>query len=76
LSKPSAVSLPLVLLLIDYYLKKPFEFKVKVPFFVLSLLFGVIALYAINMLMVTIDLVLYFKYLPRQTKSAATSVSE
>ncbi len=49
LSKGQAVTLPVVLLLIDYYLKRPFNIKLaieKVPFFILSLVFGIIAVYA------------------------------
>jgi tetratricopeptide (TPR) repeat protein len=42
-SKIAAVTLPLSLLLIDYYLERPFKSKVlveKVPYFLISLLFG------------------------------------
>jgi len=49
LSKAQAVTLPLVLLLIDYYLNRKFSFKIlleKLPFFVLSITFGIIAIYA------------------------------
>ena len=47
LSKSMAVTLPLVLILIDYYYKRKFKNKViveKIPFFVLSILFGIIAI--------------------------------
>ncbi len=43
-SKITAVTLPLSLLLIDYYLGRPLKSKVlieKVPFFILSLIFGI-----------------------------------
>ncbi len=49
LSKAQAVTLPLVLVLIDYYRGRTFDTKViteKAPFFILSLLFGVLAIYA------------------------------
>ena len=42
-----AVTLPVVLLLFDYYLERPFSWKVifeKIPFFILSLLFGILAI--------------------------------
>lgn len=43
-SKITAVTLPLSLLLIDYYLERPFQSKVfieKIPFFIFSLAFGI-----------------------------------
>ena len=43
LSKPAAVILPVVLLLLDYWKSRPFNWKMvaeKVPFFILSLVFG------------------------------------
>jgi tetratricopeptide (TPR) repeat protein len=43
-SKITAVTLPLSLLLIDYYLERPFKSKVfieKIPFFLFSLIFGI-----------------------------------
>ncbi|MBF0484038.1 MAG: tetratricopeptide repeat protein [Candidatus Omnitrophica bacterium] len=49
LSKPTAVSFPIVLLLIDYYRSGKIDKKQifdKTPFFILSLIFGCIALYA------------------------------
>ena len=49
LSKPAAVCLPLVLVLIDYYIDKKFSWKSlvsKIHFFILSLAFGVITIYA------------------------------
>ncbi|MFH0892969.1 MAG: tetratricopeptide repeat protein [Bacteroidota bacterium] len=48
-SKSMAVTLPLVLLAIDFYLKRPLKKKVlieKIPFFALALLFGVIAIFS------------------------------
>ncbi|MBT3208681.1 MAG: tetratricopeptide repeat protein [Bacteroidetes bacterium] len=47
LSKPMAVTLPVVLVLLDYFYKRKFNTKLvleKVPFFVLALLFGIIAI--------------------------------
>jgi tetratricopeptide (TPR) repeat protein len=47
LSKSMAVTLPVLLLLIDYYWKRPFTWKgayPKIPFFALSLVFGIIAI--------------------------------
>lgn len=48
LSKSAAVSLPVLLLLIDYYkTRKLFSFRViaeKVPFFIIAFLFGVVAI--------------------------------
>lgn len=45
LSKPAAVTLPVVLILLDYYLKGRITKKdilTKIPFFLLSILFGII----------------------------------
>lgn len=47
LSKSAAVTLPLIFILIDYYLKRTdikYIFFEKIPFFALSLIFGIIAL--------------------------------
>ena len=49
LSKSAAVVLPLVMLLVDYLVKRKWSFAVileKIPFFMFSLLFGIIALYS------------------------------
>lgn len=49
LSKAQAVTLPLILLLIDYYLSRKFTFAVileKVPFFILALAGGIVAIFA------------------------------
>ncbi len=49
LSKGMAVTLPLVLLLVDYYKGRKFNTKSffeKIPFIMLSIVFGVIAIYA------------------------------
>jgi lipoprotein NlpI len=49
LSKAQAVTLPLVLILIDYLHSRKISLKTileKIPFFVLSLIFGIIAIYA------------------------------
>ncbi len=51
LSKSMAITLPLVLLLIDYLLHRKHDkymFIDKVPFFLLSLIFGIIAVYSQN----------------------------
>jgi len=48
LSKIQAVSLPLALIMVDYYLEKRFSFKQipdKIPFFILSLVTGVAGIY-------------------------------
>src|SRR5205823_708637 len=47
LSKPSAVTLAPMLLLLDYYLSRKFDKKVfleKIPFFTIALFFGVLTL--------------------------------
>jgi len=47
LSKSAAVILPILLILFDYYLNKPFNKKMffeKIPFFILSIILGFIAL--------------------------------
>ncbi len=47
LSKPAAIILPLVLLLLDHWYDRSFNWKVwveKIPFFILSLLFGFITI--------------------------------
>jgi len=47
LSKPAAVIFPLLLFCIDYYLKRPFNYALflqKIPFFVLSVIFGITTL--------------------------------
>lgn len=49
LSKAQAVTLPIALLLIDYFYNKKIELKdilYKIPFLILSLIFGIIAIYA------------------------------
>lgn len=49
LSKAQAVTLPLALLVIDYFNSRKFGWKMvleKVPFFFLSLVFGIVAVYA------------------------------
>lgn len=49
LSKAQAVTLPVIMLLVDWYRKEKFTGKLlleKLPLFVLSLLFGVMAIYA------------------------------
>ncbi|MFT4761612.1 MAG: tetratricopeptide (TPR) repeat protein [Paraglaciecola sp.] len=50
-SKIQAVALPLSLLAIDYYMRKPFKIGIlinKVPFFALSLAFGVLGIYGLG----------------------------
>ncbi len=49
LSKASAASLPLVLLLIDYFLNRKFSKKVlseKTPFFIIAIVFGILSVFA------------------------------
>lgn len=49
LSKSMAITLPAILLLLDYYLKRPFSWKIileKIPFAILSVLFVGITLYS------------------------------
>jgi Tfp pilus assembly protein PilF len=51
LSKIEAVTLPLSLLLIDYFMERPLRFKLileKTPYFLLSLLFGCLGLFILN----------------------------
>jgi protein O-mannosyl-transferase len=51
LSKSAAVVLPVVLVLLDYYTGRKFNWKTlaeKLPFFVISLIFGIIAVYSQN----------------------------
>lgn len=58
LSKSAAVVLPLVLLLTDYYLQRKFTIKTileKVPFFLLSILFGIISIYSQNVQNISYD---------------------
>ena len=53
LSKIEAVTIPLSLLLIDYLLKRPFSWKLiteKIPYFILSLLFGILGILIIILL--------------------------
>jgi len=49
LSKAQAVTLPVVLLLMDYFTSRPFKWSriwEKIPFFLISLVFGIIAVFA------------------------------
>jgi protein O-mannosyl-transferase len=51
LSKIQAVTLPLVMVMVDYYLDKRFQWKQltdKIPFFLFSLAFGVLGLYILG----------------------------
>jgi Tfp pilus assembly protein PilF len=51
LSKIQAVTLPLCLLVLDYYFERPFRFRLiieKLPFFILSLVFGIIGLIVLS----------------------------
>ncbi len=62
LSKGMGVSLPIVLLLIDYYLGRKITRSVvaeKIPFFVLSLIFGIVAIKAQQELGAVQDLAVY-----------------
>ncbi|NTW34155.1 MAG: tetratricopeptide repeat protein, partial [Bacteroidetes bacterium] len=49
LCKPAAVTLPVLMLLIDFYLKRKFDLKCileKVPFFIIAIIFGIISIKA------------------------------
>jgi len=49
LCKPAAVTLPVVMLLTDFYLKRKFDLKCiieKVPFFIVAIVFGIISIKA------------------------------
>lgn len=51
LSKSAAVTLPLIMLLMDYYLKRKYTHSIiieKIPFIMLSVLFGVLAMLSQN----------------------------
>jgi len=48
-SKSAAVILPLVMVLFDYYLNRKFNWKMlveKIPFFAISFIFGIVAMYS------------------------------
>ena len=52
LSKIQAVALPLTMLAVDYYFKRPLNFKLiieKIPFFALSLFFGLLGIYTLSL---------------------------
>jgi len=52
LSKIQAVALPLTMLAVDYYFKRPLNFKLiieKIPFFSLSLFFGILGIYTLSL---------------------------
>ena len=52
LSKIQAVALPLTMLAVDYYFKRPLNFKLvieKIPFFLLSLFFGILGIYTLSL---------------------------
>ncbi len=47
LSKPSAIIFPVILLLIDFFMKRKFDIKClleKTPFFIISIIFGIITI--------------------------------
>lgn len=47
LSKSAAVTLPVILLLTDYYLKRKFHIRIiieKIPFFIVAIVFGILAI--------------------------------
>jgi len=49
LSKPAAVTFPLILILLDFYNKRKFTINVwmeKIPFFIISLIFGILTIKA------------------------------
>lgn len=52
LSKIQAVALPLTMLAVDYYYKRPLKLNLiieKIPFFLLSLAFGLLGIYSLKM---------------------------
>jgi len=52
LSKIQAVALPLTMLAVDYYFKRPLNFKLiieKIPFFFFSLFFGILGIYTLSL---------------------------
>jgi len=52
LSKIQAVALPLTMLAVDYYFKRPLKFNLiieKIPFFLLSLGFGILGIYTLSL---------------------------
>ncbi len=49
LSKSASVITPLVMMLIDYYLNRKWDWKIvfeKIPFLIISLIFGIVAIYS------------------------------
>ncbi|GAB4490138.1 MAG: tetratricopeptide repeat protein [Saprospiraceae bacterium] len=67
-SKVQAVTLPLSMLVLDYWFRRPMNFKLileKTPFWVLSLVFGLINLYTLRAQGSTTDDVTEFNFLQR-----------
>jgi len=67
-SKVQAVTLPLSMLAIDYLVRRPLNFKLiweKIPFWILSLVFGLINLYTLKQQGSTNDEVTNFNFLDR-----------
>ncbi len=68
LSKVQAVTLPLSMLALDYYFRRPLNFKLileKTPFWLISLTFGLINLYTLKKAGSTEDDVTSFNFLDR-----------
>lgn len=68
LSKVQAVSLPLSMLALDYWFRRPMHFKLiweKTPFWLLSLAFGLINIYTLQVQGSTDDSVLNFNFLDK-----------
>ena len=67
-SKVQAVTLPLSMLVLDYWFRRPISFKLiweKIPFWILSAAFGLINLYTLKMEGSTNDDVTNFNFLDR-----------
>ncbi|MDO8366810.1 MAG: tetratricopeptide repeat protein [Saprospiraceae bacterium] len=67
-SKVQAVALPLSMLALDYWFRRPMSFKLiweKTPFWLLSLAFGMINLYTLDLQGSTNDTVTNFNFLDR-----------
>ncbi len=68
LSKIQAVALPLTMLAIDYYFKRPLSFKLiieKIPFFAFSLFFGLLGIWGLSQQGSLADDVTQYNFLDR-----------
>ncbi len=68
MSKPAAVCLPLVLVLMDYYYNKKFSLKtliLKIPFFLLALFFGILAVFSQAYIIAVSDVTPLFSIIER-----------